>query len=78
MYYCAGGYFIVIGALQTSIVLYCVVLFAIRHTRQKENTILRNRAAASLLEDGERNFWQEIKGIAVSSRMVDGLICRRR
>jgi len=42
-----------------------------------ENTIIRDRVAASLLEDGKRNFWQEIKRIrgnkAVSSRMVDGL-----
>jgi len=51
--------------------------YAIRQTRQEENTIIRDRVAASLLEDGKRNCWQEIKRIrgnkAVSSRMVDGL-----
>jgi len=35
--------------------------YAIRQTRQEENTIIRDRVAASLLEDGKRNFWQEIK-----------------
>jgi len=52
--------------------------YANRQTRQEENTILRDLVAASLLEDGKCNFWQEIKRIrgnkAVSSRMVDGLI----
>jgi len=51
--------------------------YAIRQTRQKENTTIRDRVAASLLGDRKRNFWQEIKQIcgnkAVSSRMVDGL-----
>jgi len=51
--------------------------YAIRQNRQEENAIIRDRIAVSLLEDGKRNFWQEIKRIrgnkAVSSRMVDGL-----
>jgi len=35
--------------------------YAIRQTRQEENTIIRDRVAASLLEDGKRNFRQDIK-----------------
>jgi len=52
-------------------------LYAIRQTRQEDNTIIRDRVAASLLEDTKRNFWKEVKRIrgnkAVSSRLVDGL-----
>jgi len=51
--------------------------YAIRQTRQEENTIIRDRVAASLLEDGQCYFGQEIKRIrgnkAVSSTMVNGL-----
>jgi len=43
----------------------------------EDNTIIRDRVAAPLLEDGNRYFWQENKRIrgnkAVSSRMVGGL-----
>jgi hypothetical protein len=49
---------------------------AIRQIRQEENAIIHDRIATSLSEDGERNFWQDIKRIrgheAVSCRMVDG------
>jgi len=51
--------------------------YVIRQTRQEENTIIRDRVAASLLEDEKRNFWQEIKRIrgnkAVYSRTLDDI-----
>jgi len=58
--------------------------FRIINTRQEENTILCDRVASyavrpltRMLEDGQRNFWREIKRIrcnkSVSSRTLDGL-----
>jgi hypothetical protein len=51
--------------------------YAIRQTRKEEDAIIRDRIAASLIEDGKRNFWQEIKHLrsakAGTSRIVDGI-----
>jgi hypothetical protein len=51
--------------------------YAIRQIRKDEESIIRERVASALLEDGGRNFWSEIKRIRSKkenvSRSVDGL-----
>ena len=50
--------------------------YAIRQLKRDENSIIRERVAEAIINDGGRNFWSEIKRIrsnkSSNSRIVDG------